>query len=76
VDYFKYLPQALKVQAITGEGAVINGKFYAPGEKLPDFAYPKAGSTASVIPVFRGVEGETAVIEEPGSGRQFKLKLD
>ena len=75
VDYFKFLPQALKVQAVTGEGAVINGKFYAPGDKLPDFAYPKAGTTVLITPIVKAIDGESAVIEEPGSGRQFKVRL-
>lgn len=68
-DYFPLLRQAIRVDAVTGNGAVLNGRFYEAGQPVTAFAYPSKKDQAMTTPVLQRV-GEALVVlaEAPSEG--------
>jgi hypothetical protein len=60
-DYAQLVQQSAFVSAITDNGAVINGRFYAIGDKMDDLAFMPPGK-ASIAPALAGVKGDAATI--------------
>lgn len=63
-DYFTLLPQAVHLDGITGNGAVLSGHFYAVGEPVAAFAYPSKKNQQLIVPVLVRVTDNSAVIQE------------
>lgn len=63
-DYFKLLPQAVQLDGITGNGAVLSGHFYEVGEPIAAFAYPSKKNQQLTVPVLLRVTDNSAVIQE------------
>lgn len=66
-DYFQLLPQAVRLDGVTGNGAVLSGHFYAVGEPIAAFAYPSKKNQQMVVPVLLRITDNSAVIQEPGA---------
>ena len=76
-DYFFLLKEnnVLLLQAITNDGAIINGKFYAFNSTIADFAYP-SGSGKEVSPTLLQATISSVIIKETVGKRRFILVLD
>jgi hypothetical protein len=66
-DYFTLLNQAVKVEAVMENGAVLSGRFYALGEPVETFAYPAKNGRGTTVPVLTEVGADFVVLQE-GSG--------
>lgn len=75
-DYFSLLKEnnVLLLQAITNDGAIINGKFYAFNNTIADFAYP-SGSGKEVSPTLLQATISSVIIKETVGKRRFILIL-
>ena len=61
-DYLAIVRQTALVDAISDNGAVINGRFYSIGGRLEDLAFMPAGKTP-VVPVIAGLQGNQVMIK-------------
>lgn len=69
-DYFSMLGQAVQLDALTDNGAVLGGRFYAVGEPVSAFAYPSRKTQQMTVPVLVRITADTAVLgEAPSEGR-------
>ena len=66
-DYFKMLQQAVHLDALTNNGAVLSGRFYAVGEPVSTFAYPSKKNQQLTVPVLLRITSNTAVLGEAAS---------
>lgn len=75
-DYFSLLKDNnfLTLQAITADGAIINGKFYTFGEFITDFSYP-SGSGKNAFPIVLQATISSVLIKETPGKRRFMLAL-
>jgi len=75
-DYFSLLKEnnVLMLQAITNDGAIINGKFYAFNSTITDFAYP-SGSGKEVSPTLIQATASSVIIKETPGQHRFVLTL-
>ena len=74
---FAQLKQQVQLGAVTNEGAVINGKFYASGEKLPFLAFQPTSEATIELPVLRQVGVDYVVIARSSrrKAESFKVQL-
>jgi hypothetical protein len=63
-DYFPLLRQAVHLDAITGNGAVLNGHFYEVGQPVTAFAYPGKKEQKMSAPVLQSVLADEVVLAE------------
>lgn len=72
MDYFALLPKAMSLDAILGNGAIINGKFYAAGALIEEFAFPARGGKGMVTPKLHVLSDKE--VEITATGRTFRLR--
>lgn len=72
MDYFGLLPRAMSLDAILGNGAIINGKFYAAGALIEEFAFPAKGGKGMATPRLHVLSDKE--VEITAIGRSFKLR--
>lgn len=63
-DYFTLLRQAIRLDAITGNGAVLNGHFYEAGQPVTAFAYPGKKDQKMTTPLLLKVDEHAVLIGE------------
>lgn len=68
-DYFLLLDQVVQVDAVMQNGAVLNGRFYAIGERVLAFDYPSNTGGQLTAPVLSSVLAEGVVLKE-GKGEK------
>lgn len=74
-DYFMNLSRVVKLQAISGDGAVINNKYYEVGQLIDALAYPIAGKSKLVSPLLLKVDNEAIYLEDPITKRHVAIRL-
>lgn len=72
MDYFGLLPKAMSLDAILGNGAIINGKFYAAGALIEEFAFPAKNGKGMVTPKLHVLSDRE--VEITANGRSLKLR--
>lgn len=70
-DYFSLLSRAIRLDAVTGNGAVLNGHFHEVGQPVTAFAYPGRKDQRMTTPVLLEVNESSVLIgEAPEEGRR------
>ncbi len=83
-DYFALLitGEHLRLDALTHNGAIINGHYIPRGGTIDDYAYPAPGTDADnpakyLTPRLTVISGDTAIVTEPvPPHRKLKLTLN
>lgn len=76
IDHFKLLQARIKVQALTPDAAIINGRLFEVGERVTTLAYPsRVDAFRFVHPLLLRRVNDGVVLREAEGPRQFTARM-
>ena len=76
VDYFKVLPSVVELQAITSQGAVVNGRLFSRGEDVTTLRYPSPDGAKVLVPILVEMGPDFIVLGEHTTKQTHRISLN